>query len=196
MQQRILGRTGQPISELALGGLFVSRVGGDREEAIRAIHRALELGVNWIDTAPGYHDSEEVIGAALRSAPREALLSTKLGGRPLPFDPRDRHALRASFEESLRLLGRDHVDLLLIHEPERPGQYDWWTDWENLDGPVLEVLEELKAQGKIRWTGVGGTTAYEMARFLATGRFDVVLTAFNYSLLWREAEIAVLPEAA
>jgi aryl-alcohol dehydrogenase-like predicted oxidoreductase len=60
---------------------------------------------------------------------------------------------------------------------------------------VLDVLEDLKRQGVIRYTGLGGTTTYEMARIIRTGRFDVVLTAFNYSLLYREAEISVLPAA-
>src|SRR5262249_35494345 len=120
---------------------------------------------------------------------------TKLGGRPRPFDPKDRAALRRSVEESLRLLGRQRLDLLLIHEPDRPGQYDWWDDWETFQGPVRDLLGNLKADGLVGWTGLGGTTAYELPRIMATGAFDVVLTAFNYSLLWREAEIAVLPEA-
>jgi aryl-alcohol dehydrogenase-like predicted oxidoreductase len=83
----------------------------------------------------------------------------------------------------------------MIHEPDRPGQYDWWTDWERFTGPVLDVLDELKRSGTIRCTGLGGTTAYELARLCRTGKFDVVLTAFNYSLLWREAAIEVIPAA-
>ena len=99
-------------------------------------------------------------------------------------------------EESLRLLGRDRIDILMIHEPDRPGQYDWWSDWDASHGPVLEVLDDLKRAGVVRFTGLGGTTAYELPHIINTGRFDVVLTAFNYSLLWREAEIAVLPAAS
>ena len=57
------------------------------------------------------------------------------------------------------------------------------------------MLDELKKSGTIRFTGLGGTTAYEMAHIIRTGRFDVVLTAFNYSLLWREAAIEVIPAA-
>jgi aryl-alcohol dehydrogenase-like predicted oxidoreductase len=83
----------------------------------------------------------------------------------------------------------------MVHEPDRPGMYDWWTDWENFTGPVTEFLAELKAEGLIRFTGLGGTTPYILARICATGQYDVVLTAFNYSLLWREAEIALIPEA-
>src|SRR5512142_3339134 len=125
MKYRTLGRTGLSVSELGMGGLFVSSFGAEREEARRAVRRALELGANYVDTAPGYSDSEAVFGYALADAPRPFYLATKLGGRPQPFDPKDRAALRFSVEESLRLLRRDHVDVLLIHEPDRPGQYDW-----------------------------------------------------------------------
>ena len=183
------------MSELALGGLFVSSVGGEFEQARAAITRAIGLGVNYIDTAPGYANSEEVLGKVLKDARQPLILSTKLGGRPQPFKPQDKAGLRASVEESLRLLHRDTVDMLMIHEPDRPGQYDWWSDWADFRGPVLDVLDELKQRGTIRFTGLGGTTAYEMARIIRTGRFDVVLTAFNYSLLWREAEIDVIPAA-
>ncbi|HEY8743096.1 MAG TPA: aldo/keto reductase [Chloroflexota bacterium] len=195
MEQRTLGRTGLQVSVLGMGGLFVSRVGGnDREEARSAVRRALELGVNYVDTAPNYADSEEVLGYALAGATQSFYLATKLGGRPQPFDAKDGQALRQSVAESLRLLRRDTIDILFIHEPDRPGQYDWWTD-EEFHGPVRELLDELKAEGLIRFTGLGGTTAYELPRIMATGYYDVVLTAFNYSLLWREATIAVLPEA-
>ena len=197
MRTRTLGRTGLQVSELGLGGLFVSCVGGQPpEESVRAVRRALELGVSCVDTAPTYANSEEVLGIALEDVPQPYVLSTKLGGRPQPFDPKDKEALRRSFEESLRLLKRDRVDILMIHEPDRPGQWgDWWEDWDSFHGPGREVLEELKQEGLISYTGLGGTTAYELPRIMATGYFDVVLTAFNYSLLWREALIAVLPEA-
>jgi aryl-alcohol dehydrogenase-like predicted oxidoreductase len=195
MNYRTLGKTGLQISELGMGGLFVSSFAAAREEGCRAVRRALELGVNYVDTAPGYLDSEEVMGEALDGVEQPYILSTKLGGRPQPFDAQDQDALRRSVEESLRLLRRDTIDILMIHEPDRPGQYDWFPDWERFHGPVVELLAELKAQGIIRFTGLGGTTAYTLAHILATGAYDVVLTAFNYSLLWREAEIAVLPEA-
>jgi aryl-alcohol dehydrogenase-like predicted oxidoreductase len=196
MRTRLLGRTGLPVSEIGLGGLFISRVGGvPQEESVRAIRRALELGVNYVDTAPTYANSEEVLGIALEGVREPHILSTKLGGRPDPFDPRDKAALRESVKTSLRLLRRETIDILMVHEPDRPGQYDWFTDWESFHGPVVEALEELKQQGIIRFTGLGGTTAYELPRIMATGFYDVVLTAFNYSLLWREAAIAVFPEA-
>lgn len=195
MRMRTLGRTGLHVSELSLGGLFVSSVGGPFEQAREATLRAIALGVNYVDTAPTYMNSEEVFGAILSEVDQPVIISTKLGGRPQPFDPRNRDHLYRSFEESLRLLRRDAVDILMIHEPDRPGQYDWWTDWTKPDGPAIEVLADLKQRGLIRFTGLGGTTAYELARLIRTGAFDVVLTAFNYSLLWREAAIEVLPAA-
>ena len=195
MNKRKLGRTDIEVSELGLGGLFVSRVGGPFEQAREAALRAFQLGVNYVDTAPTYLDSEEVLGRILEDVNAPLIVSTKVGGRPQPFDPQNPDHLYRSFEESLRLLKRDHVDILMVHEPDRPGQYDWWTDWDRPAGPVLEVLQDLKSRGLIRYIGLGGTTAYELARLIRTGAFDVVLTAFNYSLLWREAEIEVLPAA-
>ena len=196
MQKRTLGRTGLEVSVLGMGGLYVSRAGArGRDEGCRAVHRALELGVNYVDTAPSYRDSEEVLGIALESVTQPYFLATKLGGRPQPFNPQDKDLLRQSVDESLRLLKRDYIDVLLVHEPDRPGQYDWWTDYDNFHGPVCELLEELKAEKIIRFTGLGGTTAYQLPLIMATGNYDVVLTAFNYSLLWREATIAIFPEA-
>lgn len=195
MDKRVLGRTGLEVGVVGLGGLFVSRYGGDsRERARQAVRRALELGVNYVDTAPSYSDSEEVLGDALEGVTHPYYLSTKLGGRPQPFEPQDADALRRSVEESLRLLRRDAIDILILHEPDRPGQYNWWRDPVTYEGPVNAVLDQFKAEGLIHFTGLGGTTAYELPPIIATGRYDVVLTAFNYSLLWREATIAVLPE--
>jgi len=195
MKRRFLGRTGLEVSELALGGLFVSSHGAPYDQARGAVRRALQLGVNYIDTAPGYRDSEEVLGRALDGVQEPYIISTKLGGRPQPFNAQDKGHLFQSIEESLRLLKRSVIDILMIHEPDRPGQYDWWSDWDNFYGPVLEVLDQLKRDGVIRFTGLGGTTAHTLPHIIRTGRFDVVLTAFNYSLLWREAEIDVLPAA-
>ena len=195
MRLRPLGKTGLQVSELSLGGLFVSSHGGNFAQGRAAIRRAFDLGVNYIDTAPSYRDSEEVLGKVLPDIDGPCYLSTKVGGRPSPFEPQNPDHLRQSVEESLRLLKRDHIDLLMVHEPERPGHYDWWADRRNYSGPVIDVLDELKERGIVRLIGLGGTTAYAMAPIMETGRFDVVLTAFNYSLLWREAEHAILPTA-
>ncbi len=195
MDRVVLGKTGLEVSRIGFGGLFVASFSAELEEAKRAVSRALGMGINYIDTAPGYGNSEEVLGKALADVTQPVVLSTKLGGRPTPFDPRDKAALRGSVEESLRLLGRDVIDILMVHEPDRPGQYDWWTDMVQVEGPVLELAEELKAEGKVRYLGLGGTTTTELAHLCRSGKFDVVLTAYNYSLLYREAALEVIPSA-
>ena len=196
MEKRTLGRTGLEVSVLGMGGLYVSSAGDlGRDEGCRAARRALELGINYVDTAPSYRDSEEVLGIALEGVKQPYFLATKIGGRPQPFNPQDKDLLRRSVNESLRLLKRDYIDVLLVHEPDRPGQYDWWSDYDNFHGPVCDLLDELKAEKTVKFTGLGGTTAYQLPPIMATGSYDVVLTAFNYSLLWREAAIAIFPEA-
>ena len=195
MRTALLGKTGLPVSKIGFGGLFVASFAAQYDAAKAAVARGLELGINYFDTAPGYGNSEEVLGKALEGVKQPIMLSTKLGGRPTPFLPKDKACLRASVEESLKLLGRDCIDILMIHEPDRPGQYDWWTDMVKVEGPVLELLAELKAEGKIRYTGLGGTTTTEMAHLCRSGKFDVVLTAYNYSLLYREAALEVIPAA-
>ncbi|TVS15466.1 MAG: aldo/keto reductase [Gammaproteobacteria bacterium] len=195
MEEIVLGRTGLEVSRISLGGLFVSSYGAAFDQAREAVNRAVELGINYVDTAPMYGNSEEVLGRILPDLERPMIVSTKLGARPQPFDPRSAKALRESFEESCRLLGRETVDILMIHEPDRPRQFDWWEDFDAATGPVMGVLQALKEEGRIRFLGLGGTTAYEMARLLRTGKFDVVLTAFNYSLLWQEAAHELLPAA-
>jgi len=195
IERRQLGSTAMNVTRLALGGLFISDLGGNGASGASAIvKKAAALGLNYIDTAPAYGDSEVVLGEAFGHLDK-FYVSTKLGGRPTPFDPKNRASLRESFEESLRLLRREYIDILFVHEPDRPGQYDWWDDYDSFYGPVSDVLADLKGSGLVRYTGVGGTTAYELARLVATGAYDVVLSAFNYSLLWTEADIELLPEA-
>lgn len=195
MDRIVLGRTGLEVGRISLGGLFVSSYGAEFDQAREAVRRAVELGVNYVDTAPMYGNSEQVLGRILPDLDTPLIVSTKLGARPQPFDAKDAKALRESFEESCRLLGRETIDILMIHEPDRPRQFDWWDDFDAAQGPVMDVLDALKQEGRIRHLGLGGTTAYEMARLLRTGKFDVVLTAFNYSLLWQEAVHEVLPAA-
>jgi aryl-alcohol dehydrogenase-like predicted oxidoreductase len=195
MKTRFLGRTGLKVSELSLGAAFVTKGESGFKGAAPLIHEALDLGLSLIDTLADYGDSEAAVGEALRSETQPVIIATKLGPRSRGFNPKSRKQLRKTFADSLRLLHRDSVNILMIHEPDRPGQIDWWDDLRTYDGPVVEVLRELKEEGKIRYTRLGGTTAYEIVPLIATGFFNVVLTAFNYSILWREAAIELLPEA-
>ena len=168
--KRPLGRSGIEVGAVglgcwAIGGPFWSQDGDERRpmgwgdvddaESVRAIHRALELGANFLDTANNYGAgrSERVLGRALRGRRGEVVIATKFGS---VFDEaeqtfyRDRalamtlDAIRAECEGSLRRLATDHIDLYFLHD----GGYD-------VDAaPALrEVLEELVAEGKIRWYG-------------------------------------------
>jgi aryl-alcohol dehydrogenase-like predicted oxidoreductase len=195
MHRRVLGRTGLNVSELGFGGLFASSLGPGLAQSRLAVRRAVELGINYFDTAPAYADSEAVLGSFLADIREPLIVSTKLGGRPQPFDPQNKEQLLHSAEESLRLLHREVIDVLFIHEPDRPLQYNWWSDPEAVHGPVLEALDELKRRGLVRFTGLGGTTVTEMTHLVRSGRFDVLLTAFNCSALFREANIELLPAA-
>ena len=195
MELRRLGRTDLQTSVLSIGGLYTSSLAGGVAETQRIMRRAVELGVNAIDTAPAYADSELTVGRALVGNQAPLIVTTKLGGRPQPFNPQDKSALKASVDESLSLLGRDHIDILMIHEPDRPQQYPWWTSYDPLEGPVLDLMDELRAAGKIRFCGLAGTTVTEMTSLIESDRFDVVLTAFNYNVLFREAATTVFPAA-
>lgn len=198
MNQRKLGKTGLKVSEIALGGLYTSSFGGGIPETVRIMETAIDMGITLVDTAPGYGDSEQTLGAVFRKLGSKAdrlIVSTKLGGRPKPFDARDAKGLRQSLDESRRLLGRSTLDLLLIHEPDRPQLYDWWTDPVKCEGPAMDLLRNAKADGTIRAMGMGGTTVTELSHFVSSGLFDVVLTAFNYNALYREAADELLPAA-
>ncbi|TFG60285.1 MAG: aldo/keto reductase [Spirochaetales bacterium] len=195
MKKRILGRTGLEVSELSFGAAFVTAGDEGSRGAPPLIREVLDSGINLIDTSADYGQSEAGVGEGLREENRPVILCTKIGPRDKTFNPRSKKNLRKTVEESLRLLGRESIDILMIHEPDRPAQIDWWDDLRSFRGPVVDLLTELKDEGIIRFTGLGGTTAYEIVPLIATGFYDVLLTAFNYSMLWREAELEVIPEA-
>ena len=201
-ETRRLGRTDLQISVFSIGGLYTSSLAGGVAETQCIPCRAVELGVNAVDTGPAYADSEsayadseKTVGRAIAGLGAPLIIATKLGGRPQSFDPQNINGLRQSFDESLGLLGRDRIDVLMIHEPGQPQHYPWWTSCNSLEGPILELMDELKDAGKIRYNGLAGTTVPEMTLLVESNRFDVVLTAFDYNALYREASDTVLPFA-
>ncbi|GAA3161336.1 hypothetical protein GCM10020001_102060 [Nonomuraea salmonea] len=123
MQYRTLGRTGIKVSSYGLGALmFATSVGNpDPAESARVIHKALDAGINLIDTADAYGDSEEVVGGALKGRRDDVVLATKYG-RPMGEDPNrqgaSRRWIRTAVENSLRRLGTDHIDLYQLHVPD------------------------------------------------------------------------------
>jgi aryl-alcohol dehydrogenase-like predicted oxidoreductase len=196
MQYRTLGRTGIKVSPYALGAMMLGASIGnpDHDDCIRIIHKALDAGINFIDTADGYSagESEVVVGKALKGRRDRVVLATKLS-RPMGDDPNQQGASRrwimTAVENSLRRLGTDHIDLYQIHRPDPD------TDIEE----TLSALSDLIHSGKVRAIGSSTMPASDMveAQWVAERRG---LERFRteqppYSILNRGIESEVLPVA-
>ena len=150
MELRPLGRTGVQVSPLCLGTMMFGAWGKtDHDESIRIIHRALDAGINFVDTADVYSrgESEEIVGKALAGGRRDdVVLATKVHGS-MGDDPNQRGNSRRwiidAVENSLRRLGTDWIDLYQIHRPEPDTDID----------ETLGALTDLVRQGKVRYIG-------------------------------------------
>ena len=162
------------------------------EHGIAMVRRALDLGITWFDTAPlyGRGRSEEILGLALRDERRPHFLATKVGYLPEPFDY-SRDTVWRGFEQSLRRLGRDRVDLIQVHESEQAG-------WDGLFAPgrTMEALREIREQGLATHIGVTGSDLDLLTRCVETGEFASVITYLRYDLLTRDACRTLVPAAA
>jgi aryl-alcohol dehydrogenase-like predicted oxidoreductase len=194
MEHRTLGGTGVKVSPLCLGAMMFGAWGNpDHDEGVRIIHRALDAGINFIDTADVYArgESEEIVGKALAGGRRDhVVLATKVHG-PMGDDPNERGNGRRwivrAVEASLRRLGTDWIDLYQVH------RWDPWTDHEE----TLGALTDLVRQGKIRHAG---SSTYPAAQVVAAqwaarerGLTRYVTEQPPYSLLVRGVEADVLP---
>lgn len=192
---RPFGRTGVKVSALALGAMmFGQRGNSDHDDSIRVIHRALDAGINLIDTADVYSqgESETIVGKALKGRRDEVFLATKFHGQigtdPNQFGNSRRWIVR-EIDNSLRRLQTDHVDLYQVHRPEEDTDFD----------ETLGALSDLVHQGKIRYIG---TSTFEPSAIVEgqwiaekRGRERVVSEQPPYSLLARGVEREVLPIA-
>jgi aryl-alcohol dehydrogenase-like predicted oxidoreductase len=149
MDYRNLGTAGVRVSPLCLGAMMFGAWGNrDHADCIRIIHRALDAGINFIDTANVYSagESEEIVGKALAGKRQGVVLATKVWG-PMGEGPNERglsrKAIQEQVEASLRRLGTDVIDLYQIHRPD-PN-----TPWEE----TLSALDGLVRQGKVRYLG-------------------------------------------
>src|SRR3954449_9663148 len=195
MEYRPLGRTGVQVSPLCLGTMMFGAWGNtDHDDAIRIIHRALDAGVNFVDTADVYSagESEEIVGKALKGRRDDVVLATKLGV-PMDEDPNHRGGSRRwiieEVENSLRRLGTDYIDLYQLHRP------DPHTDIDE----TLAALTDLVHQGKVRYIGSSSFNAGQIVEAQWAAR-DRRLERFRteqppYSLLTRGIELDVLPAA-
>ena len=195
MEYRTLGRTGVSVSQMCLGAMMFGAFGNpDHDDAVKIIHKALDAGINFIDTADGYSagESEEILGKALAGGRRESVvLAVKFG---VPFsdsDPNHRGASRRwiteAVEGSLRRLQTDWIDLYQVGVPDRNTDID----------ETLGALSDLVHAGKIRSFGASKVPASEIVEAQWTaerrghGRFRTEQPP--YSLLTRAIEYDVLP---
>jgi aryl-alcohol dehydrogenase-like predicted oxidoreductase len=195
MRYRTLGRTGIKVSPYALGAMMFGAIGNpDHDDSIRIIHKALDAGINFIDTADAYShgESEEIVGKALKGRRDDVVLATKLW-MPMGDDPNQRGNSRrwimTEVENSLRRLQTGYIDLYQIHRPDPD------TDIEE----TLSALSDLIHSGKVRAIGSSAMPASDIveAQWVAERRG---LERFRtdqppYSILSRGIEREVLPVA-
>jgi aryl-alcohol dehydrogenase-like predicted oxidoreductase len=193
MQYRTLGRTGIKVSPYCLGAMMFGAVGNsDHDDSIRIIHKALDAGINFIDTADAYSrgESEEIVGKALKGRRANVVLATK-GRLPMGDDPNQqgnsRRWLTRAVEDSLRRLQTDHIDLYQVHRPSPD------TDIEE----TLSALTDLIRAGKVRAIGSSTFPASEIveAQWVAERRGLARFRAEQppYSILNRGIEREALP---
>ncbi|HEY4368144.1 MAG TPA: aldo/keto reductase family protein [Steroidobacteraceae bacterium] len=188
MKYRKLGSSDLLVSEISLGSWLTYGGGVERERAIQCVHRALELGINLIDTANVYGSgaAEELLGEALARVPRKSyVLATKLY---FPMSESDKGLSRAQIvkqlDASLRRLRVDYVDLYQCH------RYDSDTPLEE----TMQALTEAVRQGKVRYLGFSEWSSRNIAdAFALPGVEQFVSSQPQYSMLWRQPEAEVIP---
>jgi aryl-alcohol dehydrogenase-like predicted oxidoreductase len=194
MEHRAIGSTGVKVSPLCLGAMMFGAWGNtDHEDSIRIIHRALDAGINFIDTADVYSrgESEEIVGKALADGRRESVvLATKVHGTmgdDVNQFGNSRRWIVKEVEASLRRLKTDWIDLYQIHRPEPDTDID----------ETLGALTDLVRAGKVRYIGSSTFPAHQIveAQWVAErrGRERFVCEQPPYSMLIRKVESDVLP---
>lgn len=165
MEKRVLGRTGWPVSVIGFGAIKLPRIG--TKECGRLLNRALDLGINFVDTADCYGDSEEKIGLALKKRRKEFYLSTKV-------DERDGPGVRAKLDRCLRRLQTDRIDLILFHDV-RGSEYE-----KIFNAGGLKELEKAQQEGKISQIGISIHGSLPMMkRAIESGVFSVLMVAYS-----------------
>jgi aryl-alcohol dehydrogenase-like predicted oxidoreductase len=199
MDYRQLGRTDMRVSAISFGAWAIGGSWGqvDDEQSMRALHAAIDSGVNFVDTADVYSggESEEIVGKAIRTPPSrrdDVVLATKFWGA-MGEEPNQRGVSRrwiiSEVESSLRRLGTDRIDLYQMHRPDPAVDID----------ETLGALTDLVQQGKVRYIGSSSFSAGQIVEAQWTAR-DRHLQRFRteqppYSLLVRGIELDVLPTA-
>jgi L-galactose dehydrogenase len=184
-----LGKTGLNVSRLSFGASALGGVFGDIDEAdgIRAVHAALDAGINYFDVAPAYGGTvaETVLGKALKGIPRDRyFLSTKAGKYTAPgsygADVLDYSSarIRAGLEESLKRLGVDHIDIIHLHDFE----YQGGAQTESAFAEGFPTLVALKQEGRVGAVSAGIYPLDLWQRVIAEAPVDAILTHNHYCL--------------
>jgi aryl-alcohol dehydrogenase-like predicted oxidoreductase len=193
MEHRTLGRTGVKVSPLCLGAMMFGAMGNrDHDDSIAIIHKALDAGINFVDTADVYSrgESEEIVAKALAGRRDDVVLATKCHmpmGRDVNMGGSSRRWIVRACEDSLRRLGTDHIDLYQVHRPDPTADVD----------ETLGALSDLIHQGKVLYAGSScfpGSQIVE-AQWVAAqrGRERFRCEQPPYSMLVRGIEADVLP---
>lgn len=161
-----LGKTGLKVSRVGIGGIPLTRPPLD--EAVKLIHCALDLGVNYIDTARGYKDSEDRIGKAIAGRRDHVIIATKGGGR-------DKASALKSLEQSLQHLQTNYIDLWQIHGVSNFEYYEKVIQ----PGGALDAAREALHSGKIRHIGMTSHNLDVTLKAVSSGYFETILFPFN-----------------
>jgi predicted aldo/keto reductase-like oxidoreductase len=180
METTTLGKTGLMVSRVAIGGIPLQRPA--EEEAIKVVHRALELGINFIDTAAGYGESEERIGKALVGRRDQVIIATKSGRS-------GKAEATAELERSLKRLQTDVIDIWQLHNISDAEKYAQVTG----PGGSLEAAREALQAGKIRHIGISSHNLDTAIEAVKSGLFETVQFPFNY--VTREPADELIPLA-
>lgn len=192
MQYRPLGRTGLEVSVIGFGASPLGDVFGvtDPGEGERAVHMAVDEGINLFDVSPYYGVTlaEERLGSALRGRRERVILSTKCGRYGVDQFDFSARRIAASIEESLGRLQTDHVDVLLAHDIE-------FGDLNQIIGETIPAMRQLQKQGKARFIGISGYPLRPLVRVLQSIPLDVVLSYCHYNLLANDMDTILAPVA-
>lgn len=191
MEYRRIGNSGLKVSEIGLGGNNFG-AGANEEESIHIINHALEIGINFIDTAVLYNEgkSEEIVGKALKGKRSQVILATKFG-HPRSVNPDEQRGSRGYImkvvDASLRRLDTDYIDLYYMHHP----------DPETPIEETLRALDDLVRIGKVRYIGYSNFAAWQLCEALWTSKLknleSFIAVQLGYNLLDRSIERDLIP---
>ena len=166
MEYRILGKTGLKVSVIGFGGIPVQRI--SKEEAIRIIERAQELGINFIDTARGYGISEMFIGEALKEKREKWIIASKTMAR-------DKETMKTEIDISLSNLGTDYIDLYQLHNVRTMEDYEKVLSEKG----AYAALEEAKIAQKVRHIGITSHSLDVLEIAVESGKFSTIMYPYN-----------------